>query len=193
MSYDLAVFAPRAEFRNRPAFLTWYRDRTSWNGGWDYSDPANAAVALQSWYREMIQTFPPLNGPDRPEDMDLCAADYSIGPDIIYVAFSGGHAADAYETMFRLASRHGLGLFNASGNGAAWFPGSNGQLELIHQHQEGDPPGRMSKMIEEASALHGALHVDTIQDALTKTASDPRGLKPIVVSGAPHGNGKGSS
>ncbi len=95
--------------------------------------------------------------------------------------------------MFRLASRHGIGFFNASGNGEAWFPGSNGQLELIHQHQEGDPPGRMSKMIEEAIARHGALHVDTIQDALAKISSDPRGLKPIVVSGAPDGNGKGSS
>jgi hypothetical protein len=152
MSYELAVFEPRAELRTRPAFLTWYRDRTSWKGGWDYSDPANAARALQAWYREMIQMFPPLNGPDRPGNMDLCAADYSIGPDIIYVAFGGGRAADAYETMFRLASRHGLGLFNASGNGEVWFPGFNGPLELIHQHQEADPPGRMSKMIEEAIA-----------------------------------------
>ena len=60
----------------------------------------------------MIQAFPPLNGPDRPENMDLCTADHSIGPDIIYVAFGRGRAADAYETMFRLASRHGGGLFN---------------------------------------------------------------------------------
>jgi hypothetical protein len=110
MSYDLAVFEPRAELHTRPAFLTWYRDRTSWKGGRDYSDPANAALALQAWCREMIQTFPPLNGPDRPEDMDLCAADYSIGPDIIYVAFSGGRAADAYGTIFHLASRHGIGF-----------------------------------------------------------------------------------
>jgi hypothetical protein len=193
MSYDLAVFEPRAELRTRPAFLTWFRERTSWNWGRDYSDPANAAVALQSWYREVIQTFPPLNGPDRPENMDPCAADYSIGPDIIYVAISGDRTADAYETMLRLASRHSVGFFNASGNGEAWFPGSTGQLELIHQHQEGDPPGRMSKMIEEAIARHGALHVNTIQDALAKIASDPSGLKPIVVSGAPDGNSKGSS
>jgi hypothetical protein len=141
----------------------------------------------------MTQTFPPLNGPDRPENMDLCVADYSIGPDIIYVAFSGGRAADAYETMFCLASRHGVGFYNASGNGEAWFPMSNRELELIHQHQEGDPPGEMSKMIEEAIARHGALHVDTIQDALAKIASDPHGLKPIVVSGAPDGDGKSSS
>jgi hypothetical protein len=193
MSYDLAVFEPRAELRIRPAFLTWYRDRTSWKGGRDYSDPANAALALQAWYREMIQTFPPLNGPDRPEDMDLCAADYSTGPDIIYVAFSGGRAADAYETTFHLASRHGIGFFNASGNGEAWFPGANGQLELIHQRQESDPPAAMSKMIEEAIARHGAVHVDTIQDALAKIAKDPRGLKSIVVSGMPDGNDKGSS
>jgi hypothetical protein len=173
--------------------VLWYRDRTSWNGGFDYSDLANAALALQAWYREMIQTFPPLNGPDRPENMDLCAADNSIGPDIIYVAFSEGRAADAYETSFRLASRHGVGFFNASGNAAVWLPGANRQLELIHQHQESDPPVAMPKMIEEAIARHGAVHVDTIQDALAKIASDPRGLKPIVVSGMPDRNGKGSS
>jgi hypothetical protein len=51
----------------------------------------------------------------------------------------------------------------------------------------------MPKMIEEAIARHGAVHVDTIQDALAKIASDPRGLKPIVVSGMPDRNGKGSS
>ena len=48
-------------------------------------------------------------------------------------------------------------------------------------------------MIEEAIARHGALHVDTIQDALAKIASDPHGLKPIVVSGAPDGDGKSSA
>ncbi len=95
--------------------------------------------------------------------------------------------------MFSLASRHGVGFFNASGNGEAWLPGANGQLELIHQHQESDPPAAMSKMTEEAIARHGAVHVDTIQDALAKMAKDPRGLKPIVVSGTPGRNPKGSS
>ena len=136
MSYDLAVFEPRDEFCNRPDFLSWYEDRTNWSASWDYSDPTNTTVTLQAWYREMIQTFPPLNGPDRPENMDLCAANYSIGPDIICVSFSGSHAVDAYETVFRLASRHGAGFFNASGNGETWLPGSNGQLQLIHQHQK---------------------------------------------------------
>jgi hypothetical protein len=105
MSYDLAMFQPRTELRNRPAFLAWYEDRTSWNGRLDYSKLPNVTAASQAWYRKMIKTFPPLNGPNQPEDVALCAADYSVGLDIIYVAFSGERGAGAYETMFRLASR----------------------------------------------------------------------------------------
>jgi hypothetical protein len=191
MSYDLAVFEPRGELRDRAAFLTWYEDRTGWNWGLDYSDPANATPALQAWYREMIKTFPPLNGPDRPKDIDLCTASFSIGLDIIYVAFS--RAAGAYETMFRLAAKHGVGFFNASGNGEAWFPLSNEQLELVHQHQEGDPPGRMARMIAQVITRQGAVHANSVQDAVAKMIDmlkDPRGLKPIVVDGTPEGDDK---
>jgi hypothetical protein len=37
------------------------------------------------------------------------------------------------------------------------------------------------------------VHVDTIQDALAKMAKDPRGLRPIVVSGTPGRNTKDGS
>jgi hypothetical protein len=83
MSYDLAVFDPRNELRERSEFLTWYDGRTGWSDGLDYFDPGNATPSLQAWYREMIGTFPPLNGPDRPADLEQCTADYSIGTDII--------------------------------------------------------------------------------------------------------------
>jgi hypothetical protein len=78
MSYDLAVFDPRKELRERSAFLKWYHERTSWSDGLDYFDPGNATPAMQAWYRDLISTFPPLNGPDRPANIELCAADYGI-------------------------------------------------------------------------------------------------------------------
>ena len=45
---------------------------------------------------------------------------------------AGSMSALAYDTMFRLASRHSLGFFDANGNGALWFPKSDGQLEMLH-------------------------------------------------------------
>jgi len=184
MSYDLAVFDPREELRERSSFLTWFHGRTSWSDGLDYFDPGNATPALQAWYREIVGTFPPLNGPDRPENMELCKADYGIGPDLIYVGFTKTAGGLAYETMFRLAAKHSVGFFDVSGNGAVWFPKTDGNLEMLHEHQEGDPPGRLARMMAEAVAQHGAVHVDTLEGALGQMMgmlSDPKGTKPIVI------------
>ena len=159
MSYDLAVFEPRDELRDRSVFLSWYHSRTEWKDGLNYSDSGNATSGLQAWYRETIGIFPPLNGPDRPADMDQYAADYSVGTDIIYVAFSGSRGALAYDTMVRLVAKYAIGFFDASGDAAVWFPKSNGQLEMLHEHQESDPPGHMEMMMREAITRDGAVQV----------------------------------
>jgi hypothetical protein len=184
VSYDLAVFDPRAEFRERSTFLTWFDGRTSWDEGLNYFDPSNATPALQAWYREIVDTFPPLNGPDRPANLELCTADFSIGTDLIYVGFTKTSGGLAYETMFRLATKHGVGFFDVSGNGAVWFPKADGNLEMLHEHQESDPPGRMARMMAEAVAEHGAVHVDTLENALTQKMGmlgDPKNMEPIVI------------
>jgi len=184
MSYDLAVFDPREEFRERSVFLTWFDGRTSWSEGLDFFDPTNATSGLQAWYREMVGTFPPLNGPDRPAYMELCMADYGIGTDLIYVGFTKASGGLPYETMFRLAAKHGVGFFDVSGNGAVWFPRSDGNLEMLHEHQEGDPPGRMARMMAETVAQHGAVHADTLEDAVAQMMEmlgDPKNMRPIVI------------
>jgi hypothetical protein len=184
MSYDLAVFDPRMELRERSAFLTWFDGRTSWDGGVDYFDPSNATPALQAWYREMVSAFPPLNGPDRPANMEHCTADYSIATDLIYVGFSKTSGGLAYETMLRLAAKHGVGFFDVSGNGAVWFPKTDGKIEMLHEHQAGDPPGRMARMMSEIVTRHGAVHVDTLEDAVAQMMgmmSGSKGTKPIVI------------
>ena len=38
MSYDLVVFEPREELRERSTFLNWYDSRTDWKDTLDYSD-----------------------------------------------------------------------------------------------------------------------------------------------------------
>lgn len=134
MSYDLAVFDPRSELRGRAAFIDWYESRTMWADGLDYNEPSNASASLQAWFREAIEIFPPLNGRLRPADFasNEWTADYAIGADIIFIAFPSEKAGPAYELTRRLAAKHGLGFFDASGNAGAWFPAANGYLELVH-------------------------------------------------------------
>jgi hypothetical protein len=134
MSYDLVVFDPRPELRDRPTFMAWYEARTAWADGLDYNEPTNATLALQRWFQEMIATFPPMNGRLRPADFadDDWTADYSIAPDLIVVAFPSSKGEVAYELTHRLAGKHGVGIFDASGDGGAWFPAAGGALDLAH-------------------------------------------------------------
>lgn len=81
----------------------------------------------------MIKTFPDMNGNDI-EDEDLEGAyesDYCIGKDVIYVAFAWSVAEEAYNKMYELAAKHGVGFFDVSSEeGAILFP-ENGKLVSI--------------------------------------------------------------
>lgn len=137
MSYDLAVFDPRPELRDRAQFERWYDVTSEWEDNLDYNNPANATPALQAWFHEMRQTFVPMNGPFAPEDVgmkeDELAADYTFAKDLIYVTFSWGDVEIAYEKVKELAGKHGVGFLDASGeDGAAWFPGPGGALVVVH-------------------------------------------------------------
>lgn len=142
MSYDLAVFDPRADLRERGAFYEWYDATTEWEDGYDYSDPSHATEALRNWFMEMIQTFPAMNGPFAPDGTDETvwdsrAADYCIAPDIIYVTFGWSQAEAAYEACKRLAEKHGVGFHDVSSReGSAWFPGAGGKLVVVHQAED---------------------------------------------------------
>lgn len=134
MSYDLVVFDPKPELRDLAAFAVWYDYRIAWTGGVDYNEPSNAAPALQGWFREIIEIFPPLNGRLRPANFanSEWTADYSIAADIIFAAFPSEKAGSAHELTRRLAVKYRLGFFDASGDGGVWFPVANGSLELVH-------------------------------------------------------------
>jgi|SRR5579872_5077049 len=140
MSYDLVVFDPKPELRDRAAFMALYHLRTDWADGLDYNEPSNASPALQSWFLTMIETFPPLNGRLRPADFasNEWTADYSIASDIIVIALPWSKAAAAHETTRRLAAKYGVGFFDVSGDGGAWFPSTQGTLELAHTSDVSD-------------------------------------------------------
>ena len=135
MSYDLMVFAAEAAPREREEFLDWYDERTEWEEPQGYDDPERSTPALRAWFMEMIETFPAINGPFATDDMDAPAlSDYSIGEELIYVAFGWPMAEKAYATAFALAAKHGLGFLDASGeSGAVWLPDGKGGLALAHE------------------------------------------------------------
>jgi hypothetical protein len=134
MSYDLMVFNKSAAPKNRKEFMEWYDFQTEWSENHDYNDPKNTTNELKNWYLEMIETFPDLNGAYNIENSteEINESDYSIGNNVIYVAFAWSLAENAYNTMYNLAEKHGVGFFDVSSdNGNIYFP-ENGKLKLIN-------------------------------------------------------------
>jgi hypothetical protein len=150
MSYDLVVFDPKPALRGRAAFMSWYDARTLWADSLDYNEPSNASPALQNWFREMIRTFPPLNGPLRAPESEYnpWVAGYTICTDLVVVAFISEKASVAYETTRHLAAQHGVGVFNASGDGSAWFPTNSHTLELAHAN-DGKCGGGLERLLRQ--------------------------------------------
>jgi hypothetical protein len=131
MSYDLMVFEPSAAPRKRAEFMDWYAQQTEWNEGHHYDDPAVSSPNLRAWFMEMIEQFPPMNGPlscrDLPEWLEATTTDYSVGRNVIYAAFARSFEGKAHTVMFELARKHGLGFYDVSGEGDVWLP-VNGRL-----------------------------------------------------------------
>jgi hypothetical protein len=136
MSYDLMVFDPQVAPKERVAFMAWFDEQSEWEEGHSYDNPEVCTPGLRAWFLDMIQTFPALNGPyatdDLPED-EASATDYSVGQSVIYAAFAWSKAELAYEAMFKLANKHGVGFFNVSSDSAdVWLPNQVGDLSLAH-------------------------------------------------------------
>ena len=104
--------------------MVWYEKQTEWNEEHDYQTISVSSPALQNWFMEMKEKFPPMNGEyapnldpldeDEAEDLERHMVDYSIGYDVIYAAFSWSVADEAYELMRRLAQKHKVGFFDVS-------------------------------------------------------------------------------
>lgn len=133
MSYDLMVFNPAAAPRNQKAFMVWYQQQAKWVENHDYNNPEVSSKELHNWFIEIKETFPPMNGPYASDDVseDQTLADYSIGQDMIYVAFGWVFADQAYPLVKNLAAKYQVGFFDASGNSDIFFPDGYGQLVSI--------------------------------------------------------------
>ena len=130
------VFKKEAPPKTRVDFMKWYFTQIEWEEDHSYDDPANTSVELSNWFMEMIKTFPAMNGPFAStisdDDHNDLISDYSIGRDVIYVAFSWSVAEQAYTTILKLAKKHKVGFFEVSSDdGDILFP-ENGELISIN-------------------------------------------------------------
>ena len=132
MSYDLMVFDAAVAPRVGEAFMDWYDTQAQWGEGHSYDNSSVTTAELRAWYDDMRRTFPAMNGPDSvlqglPADSPLCddprVTDYCIGRQVIYCAFAWSIAEEAREAVVRLAEKHEVGFFDASGDGRIVFPG----------------------------------------------------------------------
>lgn len=122
MSYDLMVFETANAPKNKKDFMQWYAQQTEWGEDHDHASIEVASPALQNWFMEMKETFPPMNGPFAPDDAMLMAdssleerlTDYCIGHEVIYMAFAWSLAEEAYELTRDLAQKYGVGFFDVS-------------------------------------------------------------------------------
>jgi hypothetical protein len=113
MSYDIFAYDPAA-IDAHDDLLAWYRKQAEWSEPHSYSDPAVTTPRLRALYRDLIAVFPPMNGPDAPPDDDEAMTDYSIGAEIVYVAFRWPQADQAREAFIRLGAKHGVGVCEIS-------------------------------------------------------------------------------
>lgn len=135
MSYDLMVFDNSKAPLTHEDFIHWYNEKTTWSDELDYNNYKNASLNLQTFFMELINEYPPLNGELAPndecfDDSDWCdkfeskCTDYSIGTDIIYCSFSWSESDKAYDIVKNLAKKHHIGFFNVSC--------SNGEIDYNH-------------------------------------------------------------
>lgn len=102
--------------------MAWFKKQTEWNEEHDYESISVSSSALQNWFMEMKDTFPPMNGDyapdvdviDEDENLESHVTDYAIGREIIYAAFAWSVADEAYELMRKLAQKHDVGFFDVS-------------------------------------------------------------------------------
>ena len=121
MSYDLFVFEPEAMSKDRSAFDEWLVLEQEAD---DFSfDPTVSSPRLQKWFAEMQGTFPALNGPASPEDVENLevVGDYTFRPNSIAVCIGWPSAQLAAQVGPEAAVKTGVGLFDPQG-GERYLP-----------------------------------------------------------------------
>lgn len=128
MTYDILAFDPVSV--TDADFPTWWDEQTRWAENHSYNDVAVTTPSLNRFYKELIQTFPPMNGPDSATDVELDQdpdledrlVDYSIGTTLVYGAFAWSQEAKARSLFTSLASKYGVAVALVSDSGEILRP-----------------------------------------------------------------------
>lgn len=142
------VFDPAQPPTYRAGFMEWYAQQTEWGEDHGYNDPEVCTPNLRSWFHELRQDYPAMNGPFASDDVDdPRLTDFCIGRSVIYATFAWSEASRARRKVFDAAAKHGLGFFDVSADdGGVWVPNASGDYECVHGGQSSR--GGLSSIIE---------------------------------------------
>jgi hypothetical protein len=124
MSFDLIIFDPENAPRQKPAFVQWLKAHEE-DEGPQYDHPDACSARLRGWFLDVIEEFPPMNGPWAAEDYDNpCVTEYSVSKYVICARIAWSQAESAYTKMRDLSDKHGVGFYNLSSDAEEpLFPG----------------------------------------------------------------------
>ena len=129
MSYDILIFEP--DSATDEDFPQWWEQVVSqWGEPYDFSTIEGSTPAIRSFYRDIIRTFPPINGPDAltEEELEereaegLPVADYTIGADYIYVSVGWSDADTLVKIAGQMAWTQRLAVAYVSEGGSIFRP-----------------------------------------------------------------------
>ena len=129
MSYDILIFEP--DSATDEDFPQWWKQVVSqWDEPHDFSTIEGSTPAIRSIYRDLIRTFPPINGPDAltEEELEereaegLPVADYTIGADYIYVSVGWSDADTLVKIAGQMAWTQRLAVAYVSEGGSIFRP-----------------------------------------------------------------------
>ncbi|OLO92694.1 hypothetical protein BKH09_04680 [Actinomyces naeslundii] len=129
MSYDILIFEP--DSATDEDFPQWWEQVVSqWGEPYDFSTIDGSTPAIRSFYRDIIRTFPPINGPDAltEEELEereaegLPVADYTIGADYIYVSVGWSDADTLVKIAGQMAWTQRLAVAYVSEGGTIFRP-----------------------------------------------------------------------
>lgn len=128
MSYDILIFEPDAT--TDEDFPRWWKRISRWEEPHDYDTTERSIPEIRAFYRDLIRTFPPINGPHALAEEELDAreaegppvADYTIGTNFIYVSVSWSDANTLVKIVGPMAWTQRLAVAYVSEDGSIVRP-----------------------------------------------------------------------
>ena len=128
MTYDILAFDPDSV--TDEDFPAWWNKQSEWSEDHSYDDAAVTTPSLREFFGDLIQTFPPMNGPGSPTDeefdadpeLEVRVTDYSIGTTVVYGAFAWSQESTARPLFTSLAAKHGVAVALVSDGDAILRP-----------------------------------------------------------------------